>query len=249
MSRFEGQVAVVTGGNSGIGAAVAQRFADEGAGVAIFGRNADTLAAVHEQLGSDALAVRGDVTDLDDLDRLFGEVRTRFGRIDHLVLNAGIARTVAFHKIDPALYDQVMNVNVRGAFFTAQKALPLLREGGTITLISSVANVKGVPGTTVYGASKAAVRSLARTLAAELAARGIRVNSVSPGPIETPIFDRMGMPPERVEEMLSGFVGMVPLRRMGKPEETAAVVAFLASKEAAYMTGADVPVDGGMAQV
>lgn len=249
MSDFKDQVIVITGGNSGIGAAVAQRFADGGAKVVIFGRNPETLASVRDRLGGDTLAVRGDVTELDDLDRLFAETASRFGHIDHLVVNAGVARTVAFHEVEPALYDQVMDINVRGAFFTAQKALPLLREGGTITLVSSIVNGMGIPGSSVYGASKAAVRSLARTLAAELAPRGIRVYSLSPGPIETPIFDTMGLPPENVEEMLEGFVQHVPLKRMGKPEETAAVVAFLASEAAAYMTGADIPVDGGMAQV
>jgi NAD(P)-dependent dehydrogenase (short-subunit alcohol dehydrogenase family) len=249
MSEFQDQVIVITGGNSGIGAAVAQHFADHGAKVVIFGRNAETLESVRDRLGGDTLAVQGDVTELGDLDRLFAETKSRFGRIDHLVVNAGIARTVAFHKVEPALFDQIMDINVRGAFFTAQKALPLLRDGGTITLVSSIVNGMGIPGSSVYGASKAAVRSLARTLAAELAPRGIRVYSLSPGPIETPIFDTMGLPQENVEEMLEGFVSHVPLRRMGKPEETAAVVAFLASEAAAYMTGADIPVDGGMAQV
>lgn len=249
MSKQDQQVVVITGGNSGIGAAAAQRFRDEGASVVIFGRDAETLETTRERLGGDTLAVQGDVTRLDDLDRLFAETKARFGLIDALVVNAGVARTGAFADVDETLFDQVMDINVKGAYFTAQKALPLLRDGSSITLVSSIVNGKGFPGMSVYAASKAALRSLARTLAAELAPRAIRVNSLSPGPIATPIYERMDIPEDKIEGMMQGIVSMVPLQRIGQPEETAAAIAFLASPGAAYITGADVPVDGGLAQV
>ena len=242
-------VVVITGGNSGIGAAIAQDFAETGAKVVIFGRNGETLEATRERLGSDTLAVQGDVTRPADLDRLFAETKARFGRIDTLVVNAGIGKVRPFEEADEAHFDQTMDINVKGAYFTAQKALPLLADGGTITFISSVVNVKGFPGFSVYNASKAAVRSLVRTLAAELAPRNIRVNSLSPGPVETPIFDRMGLPEDGVDETVQAFVSMVPLQRIGRPEEIAATVAFLASDGAGFITGADIPVDGGLTQV
>jgi NAD(P)-dependent dehydrogenase (short-subunit alcohol dehydrogenase family) len=249
MSNYENQVVVVTGGNSGIGAAIAQEFADGGAKVVIFGRSATTLEATRQRLGDTAVAVQGDVTSSDDLDRLFAVTNERFGRVDTLVVNAGIGKIRPFAEVDEAHYDLITDINVKGAFFTAQKALPLMGAGGTITFISSVVNVKGFPGLSVYNASKAAVRSLARTLAAELAPLGIRVNSLSPGPIETPIFDRMDIPADSVDEAVNGGIGMVPLQRIGQPAEIAATVGFLASSGASFINGADVPVDGGLAQV
>lgn len=249
MSQYTDKIIVITGGNSGIGAAIAQEFADGGARVVIFGRNADTLEATRDRLGGDTLAVRGDVTRAEDLDRLFAETKERFGRIDHLVVNAGIGKMRPVAEADEAHYDQTMDINVKGAFFTVQKALPLLSKGGTITITSSVVNVKGFAGLSVYNASKAAVRSLVRTLAAELAPQGIRVNSVSPGPIETPIFDRMDIPEDGVEDTVSAFVSMVPLQRIGKPEEVAATVGFLTTPGAGFITGIDLPVDGGLTQV
>ncbi len=249
MSHYENKIVVVTGGNSGIGASIAQEFAEGGASVVIFGRNAETLEATRARLGGDTLAVQGDVTNLDDLDRLFAATKERFGRIDTLVVNAGIGKMRPFAEADEAHYDQIMDINVKGAFFTAQKALPLLSEGSNITFISSVVNVKGFAGLSVYNASKAAVRSLVRTLAAELAPLGIRVNSLSPGPVETPIFDRMDIPEDGVEDTVSAFVSMVPLQRIGKPEEVAATVGFLTTPGAGFITGIDLPVDGGLTQV
>lgn len=240
---------VITGGNSGIGASIAQEFADNGANVVIFGRNSETLEATSARLGGDTLAVQGDVTKLEDLDRLFAETKARFGKIDTLVVNAGLGKIRPFQEADEAHYDHIMDINVKGAYFTAQKALPLLAEGSTITFISSVVNVKGFAGLSVYNASKAAVRSLVRTLAAELAPLGIRVNSLSPGPIQTPFFDDMDIPADSVDETVAAFVSMVPLQRIGQPKEIAATVAFLASSGAGFITGADVPVDGGLTQV
>lgn len=249
MSTFKDKVAVITGGNSGIGAATARYLKGEGADVAIFGRNQATLEDTAEQLGPEALAVRGDVTSLADIDRLIDATRERFGRIDTLVVNAGGGNLQPLDQVTESDFDRQADVNFKGAFFTIQKALPLMSEGGSIVLISSVANVKGLPGLSVYSATKAAVRSLARSLAAELAPRGIRVNSISPGPIETPIFGRMGLPEGGEEEAKQGFTSMVPLQRMGTPGEVAAVAAFLASRHASYITGSDIAADGGLAQV
>ena len=248
-TNAQAPVVVITGGNSGIGASIAQDFSDKGARVVIFGRNAETLEATRQRLGENTLAVQGDVTNPADLDRLYAETRERFGKIDTLVVNAGIGKVRPFEDADESHFDQTMDINVKGAYFTAQKALPLLNDGGTITFISSVVNVKGFPGFSVYNASKAAVRSLVRTLAAELAPRNIRVNSLSPGPVETPIFDRMDLPEDGVDSTVEAFVSMVPLQRIGRPEEIAATVAFLASSGAGFITGADIPVDGGLTQV
>lgn len=243
------KVSVVTGGNSGIGLAIAERLHRDGSAVVIFGRNPETLADARERIGDGALAVRGDVRRLDDLDRLFAEVRDRFGRIDTLVVNAGAVRFVPVAETDEETFDRLTGTNFKGAFFTVQRALPLLAEGASIVLVSSVVNVKGFAGASVYSAAKAAVRSLARTLATELAPRGIRVNVISPGPIDTPIFDRAGIPAEHVDATKGQFAGMVPLGRMGRPEEIASVASFLASPDAGFVTGTEIAVDGGLAQV
>ena len=249
MSKYKGKVAVITGGNSGIGASIAQEFVAGGASVVIFGRNADTLASTAKRIGNGTLTVQGDVRKLADIDRLIDETRDRFGRIDTLVVNAGGGKLLPIDAVDEEAFDAINEVNFKGAYFTIQKALPLLREGSTVTLISSIANVKGIPGFSVYGATKAAVRSLARSLAAELAPRGIRVNSISPGPIETPIFDRLGLETKDSAAAKQQFVGLTPLQRIGQPEEIASVAGFLASSESSYITGADIAADGGLAQV
>ncbi len=249
MSDFNDKVAVITGGNSGIGMETARELVGAGASVVIFGRNGATLDEAATELGERALAVQGDVRKLDDLDRLFDETARRYGHIDTLVVNAGLGQMRPFDATDEETFDLQSDVNFKGAFFTVQKALPLLRDGGSVVLISSVANVKGFPGLSVYNATKAAVRSLARTLAAELAPRGIRVNSISPGPVETPIFTRMGLPEGSDEQAKAEFSSLAPLQRMGRPAEIAALARFLASSDASYITGADVPADGGLAQV
>jgi len=244
--RYENKTAVVTGGNSGIGLATARRLREEGARVAIFGRNEQANAEAAESIGGDTLTVPGDVTNLDDLDHLAERVNDELGKIDLLVVNAGIARFAPVEAVDEAHFDQHFDINVKGAYFTIQKTLPLIADGGAIVLIASIVNQAGFPGASVYSASKAAMRSLARTLSAELLPRGIRVNVVSPGPIETPIYDKMGMDAEETNAFKQDFAATVPQKRMGRPEEIASVVAFLGSDDAGFVLGGEINVDGGM---
>ena len=246
---FENKSVVITGGNSGIGLAFAELVHARGANVVIFGRNKETLDAAAAKLGERCLAVRGDVAKLADLDVLFEATRDRFGGIDHLVVNAGIAKLLPLADADEAHFDQLFDVNVKGAFFTIKKAEPLLRDNASVVIVSSVAGQKGFAGTSVYSATKAAVRSFARTLSADLLPRGIRVNVVSPGPIETPIFERMGFTPEQAVEAKAGFTEAVPLKRMGTPDEVADAIAFLSAPSAGYIVGVDLTVDGGMVQL
>ena len=249
MSKLNNKVAVVTGGSTGIGLATARRFIADGAEVFITGRNSETLDAAVAELGDRATGVRGDVANLEDLDRLFAQVREHFGRVDILFANAGIAPFVPFDAVTEEHFDTLFNINVRGLFFTVQKALPLLSEGASVILNASVVAQIGIPNTSVYSATKAAVRSLARTLAAELAPRGIRVNVVSPGLIETPLVGKLGLNQDEIEAFAAQVVQKTPLGRTGKPKEIAATVAFLASDDASYFTGADLVADGGMIQV
>ena len=249
MKRFEGKVAVVTGGNSGIGLATAKRLHDEGARVAISGRSQKTLDEAVEILGKDVLAVKGDVAKLADLDKLYGAVAEKFGKIDVLFVNAGVAKFAPLTAVDEAHFDEMFDINTRGAYFTIQKAVPHLNTGASIILNTSVADGKGIQNGTVYAATKAALRSFARSVAAELVELGIRVNTVAPGPIETPIFGRTGLPKEAVEEFAKDVLSKVPMKRFGKPEEVAGAVAFLASSDASYITGVEINVDGGMGQI
>ena len=244
--RFQDKVAVITGGNSGIGLASAHRLQQEGADIAIFGRNADTLAAAGEALGQDTLKVQGDVTKSADLDRLFEDVKARFGRIDTLVVNAGVAFFQPLEEVGEDHFDQIFNINVKGAYYTIQKALPLLAEGASVVLISSAVTEAGFAGTSIYTASKAALRSFARTLSTELLPRKIRVNVVSPGPVETPIFEKMGAPAEATEGIKQGFSALVPLQRLGTASEIAGVVAFLGSDDSTFVVGVDIQADGGI---
>ena len=243
--RLEGKVAVVTGGNSGIGLAIARAFRDEGAKVAILGRDPDSLAIAASELGPEALARRGDVARLDDLVHLFREAADRFGGVDVVVACAGLYEPTPFAKVSEEDFDRTCDVNFRGAFFTVQSALPLLREGGSIVLVTSTANTAGVPGLSVYSATKAALRSLVRTLAAELQPRGVRVNAVSPGMIDTPIFDRLGLSPEDRAGLERSLGSQIPLGRFAAADEEADLVLFLASEEARYITGATVDFNGG----
>jgi len=249
MKTFEGKVAVITGGNSGIGLATAKKFASQGAKVAISGRDSKTLDQAMREVGPDTLAVQSDVTDLASLDRLFQQVKDKFGKIDVLFVNAGVAKFVPVDEVTVQHYDELMNTNLKGAYFTIQKALPLLNDGGAVILTTTAANRMGLPNSSVYSASKAALRSLARTFSAELIGRGIRVNAVSPGPIETPIFGRLGMTQEEVGELAKVILGRVPAKRLGIPDEIANAVLFLASPESTYIIGAELNVDGGMTQL
>jgi len=245
--RFEGKVALVTGGNSGIGLAVAQALVGEGAKVVIAGRNAQTVHAAAAKLGAAAHGVVADASRLADIDRIVEAVRAfGGGRLDVLFANAGIATFGPVASTTEQQYDAVMDTNVKGVYFTVQKAVALMGEGGAIVLNASVAAGKGNPAGSVYGASKAAVRSMGRTFAAELVERGIRVNVVSPGPIETPFFERVGMSDAQRAELKTAWAAKNPMKRFGTPDEVAETVLFLASDAASYITGVDLLVDGGL---
>jgi NAD(P)-dependent dehydrogenase (short-subunit alcohol dehydrogenase family) len=249
MGRLSGKIAVVTGGNSGIGLATAELFVKEGAQVVVTGRRKAELDAAVARIGGGAIGVQGDVSALADLDRLYAEVKERFGRIDILFANAGVVRLAPIEAVDEALFDQLFNINVKGLLFSVQKALPLFSDGGAIVLNSSIANTVGTPGFGVYSATKAAVRSFARTWTSELRDSKIRVNVVSPGPIETPIFDTMGLSTQQHDELAEQLKTNVPLGRFGAPEEVAEAVLFLASGASSYVAGVDLYVDGGLVAV
>lgn len=249
MEKLEGKVAVITGGSSGIGLATAKRFVDEGAQVVITGRREKELMEAAASIKRNVTAVVGDVSRLEDLDRLYFAVKEKHGHIDILFANAGAGTIAPLEAATEAHFDQTFDVNVKGLFFTVQKALPLLKDGGSIILTSSVANVMGLPAFTAYAASKAAVRNFARGWALELKGRKIRVNSMSPGAIDTPaLTTTTGLTTEQAEQALEQFITQIPMGRRGMPEEIAAAVAFLASDESSYITGIDLPVDGGWAQ-
>ena len=245
--RFDGKVALVTGGNSGLGLAAAKAFAAEGADVVISGRDRPKLDAAVAGIGAQAIGVVADVSRVQDIVTLMREVESRKGRIDVLFANAGIARFAPIESVTESDWDGLMGTNVKGLYFTVQQALPLMRRGGAIVLNASLAASKGVPNASLYSASKAATRSLGRSLGAELVDRGIRVNVVSPGPIETPIFQTFGVGTDDLAAMKRQWAGDNPMKRFGTAEEVARAVLFLASDEASYITGVEVPVDGGVA--
>lgn len=249
MKRLEGKVAVVTGGNSGIGLAAAIRLQEEGAKVAISGRSKQTLGDAVKSIGNGILAVQSDVANLADIDRLFAEVGQKLGKIDILFVNAGVAKFAPLADTSEKIFDEQYDINIKGAYFTIQKALPFLNDGASIILNTSVVDEKGTVGASAYASTKAALRSLARTAAAELVGRGIRVNTVAPGPITTPIFGRTGLPQEAIDDFAKGVLERVPMKRFGKPEEVAGAVAFLASQDASYITGVEINVDGGLGQI
>ena len=249
MGKLSGKVAVITGANSGIGLATAKRFVEEGAHVVITGRREHELNEAAAQIGKNVTAVQGDVSRLDDLDRLYATVREKHGHLDVLFANAGLGTTAPLGSISEEHFDRQFDINVKGLLFTVQKALPLFKDGGSIILNSSIAGQKGFGGFSVYNATKAAVRSFARSWTSDLKQRKIRVNAISPGPIETPIFGKLGLSQEESRQIATSFSEQVPLGRTGQPEEIASAALFLASDESSFITGVDLCVDGGMAQV
>jgi len=247
MSKLQDKVALITGGTTGIGLAAAKLFHAEGAKVFVTGRSETGIAEARKELPRDVEVVPSNAADLDDVQALARHLTKRVGRVDVLFVNAGIARFSPVESVTPQFFDEQFNVNVRGAYFTIQQILPLMSAGGSIVLTSSVAADIGMATTSVYAATKAALSSLARTLANELAPRGIRVNELSPGPIETPIFGKMGLSSEQVEGMKGGMKGMVPLKRLGTAEEVARAALFLASADSSFLVGSKVRIDGGLA--
>ncbi len=249
MGKLESKVAVITGGNSGIGLATAKEFKEQGAQVIITGRDQQTLEAAKREIGGNVMAVRSDTSSLAEIDKLFAAVKEKFGHIDVLFVNAGIGKFAPVDDVTEEFFDSIMDINFKGAYFTIQKALPLLNENASIILNSSIIANIGMPNTSVYAASKAALITLARTLSAELVSRGIRVNAVSPGPVATPILGRMGMPPEILEETAKNIEAQVPMKRFGRPEEIAKTVLFLASEDSSFLLGTEIIADGGMSQL
>ena len=249
MNKLEGKIALVTGGNSGIGLATAKRFVKEGAHVFITGRRDAELAAAAREIGKDVTGVQGDVSNLVDLDRLFAQIKREKGRLDSVFANAGVATFAPFGEITEEHYDALFTINVKGLLFTVQKALPLLPDGASIILNASIVASKGLPENSVYSATKAAVRSFARTWTTDLKARRIRVNAVSPGPIETPGLNNLVASSGAGEQRLKMISSSVPLGRLGRPDEIAKAVVFLASDDSSYVTGTELFVDGGFAQV
>jgi len=247
--KFTGKVAVITGGSTGMGLATAKRFIQEGMDhVFITGRRKDALDRAVEQIGKNVTAVQGDVANLADLDRLYEAVRRKNRKIDVIFANAGIAQLAPFGSVDEKFYDLHFDANAKGLFFTVQKGLPFLNDGGSIILTGSIADVKGFPNISVYSATKAAIRSFARTWTNELRERRIRVNTISPGHIDTPIFDGWQQG-EALAKLKEDLAKNVPLGRMGDPDEIAKAVSFLASDEASYISGIELYVDGGVAQI
>jgi NAD(P)-dependent dehydrogenase (short-subunit alcohol dehydrogenase family) len=249
MGKLNGKIALITGGSTGIGLATAKLFQEEGAQVILTGRNPAGIAAAQKELGPGALAIASDTSKLNDIKSLIETIRQKFGRIDILFANAGIARFQPFGEIEESFFDEHFDINVKGLFFTVQSALPLIREGGSVLLTASVVSKKGFSGTSVYAATKAAVRSFGRTLATELAPRGIRVNTLSPGPIATPIFAKMGLPEEAVGQMQDRMAQTVALKRLGTAEEIARAALFLSSGDASLIVGAELFADGGIAEL
>ncbi|MDX6463021.1 MAG: hypothetical protein QOE55_6718 [Acidobacteriaceae bacterium] len=249
MGRLTGKIAVITGGNSGIGLATAKRFVSEGAHVFVTGRRQDELDKAVGTLGCGVTGVQGDISNLDDLDRLFATVQAEKGRIDVLFANAGLGGMSPLGSISEEHFDKVFDVNVKGTLFTVRKALPLMRAGGSIILTGSTTGSVGTPAFSVYSATKAAIRNFARSWTLDLKGTGIRVNVLSPGPTATPGLLNGLAKTGMQEALLAGLVSQTPLDRLGNPDETAAVALFLASDDSSFMTGSEVFVDGGMAQV
>jgi NAD(P)-dependent dehydrogenase (short-subunit alcohol dehydrogenase family) len=249
MNRFKGKTALITGGTTGIGLATAKLFIYEGARVIVTGRAAATIKTAQADLGDNAIVVRSDATSLPDMDALAKTVKETFGKLDVLFVNAGYGRFIPFESVTEEVYDEMLNLNAKGPYFIAQKLVPLMPEGSSVIFTTSMANVKAVAPLSAYSAAKAALRSITRSLASELLPRGIRVNAVSPGPIEsTDILQKVGMPKEAADKAYVEMAQSVPMKRLGRPEEIAKAVAFLAI-DATYTTGIELPVDGGWSQL
>ena len=246
--KLQNKIAVITGGNSGIGLATAHEFKAQGARVIIIGRKPDAVTAAAKEVGGDTLGLVADVSKVAELDAAFQIIREKFGRIDVLFANAGVAKFAPLADVTEAFFLEQVAINVKGAYFTAQKALPLLSEGASVIFTSSTVSHFGMPGSSVYSMTKAALINLAKSLAIELAPKKIRVNVVSPGPISTPIFGKMGLPEAAMNELGGAILAQVPLARFGEASEIAKAVTYLASSDAAYVTGTELLVDGGMAQ-
>jgi len=249
MGKLEGKIALITGGNSGIGLATAKQFVNEGAYVFITGRRDAELAAAVKEIGRNVTGVQGDVSDLADLDRLFVQIKREKGRLDIVFANAGIAKYAPFGTITEEHFDSIFDINVKGVLFTVQKALPLLPDGASVILNASVVGSKGMSSNSVYSATKAALRSFARTWTTDLKTRHIRVNAVSPGPIDTPGLSNLVASSAAGAERLKSIPATVPLGRLGKPDEIAKAIVFLASDDSSFVTGTELFVDGGFAQV
>src|SRR5712692_2336546 len=249
MGKLEGKIALITGGNSGIGLATAKQFVNEGAYVFITGRREPKLAAAVKEIGRNVTGVQGDVANLGDLDRLFAQIKREKGKLDVVFANAGVAKYAPFGSITEELYNSIFDINVKGLLFTVQKALPLMPDGAAIILCASIVASKGLSANSVYSATKAAVRSFARTWTTDLKARRIRVNAVSPGSIDTPGFSVLLASSPVGEQRLKMLSTAVPLARLGTPDEVAKAVVFLACDDSSYITGAELFVDGGLAQV
>ncbi len=249
MNKLNGKVAVITGGSSGIGLATAQRFVAEGAHVFIFGRRQAQLDEAAKLIGRNVTAIQADAANLDDLDRVAAAVRDEKGVVDIIVSNAALVEQASIDTLTPDHFDKTFNLNARGPVFLVQKLLPLMTGGGAIVLVSSAMHVMGIPGHTTYAATKAALRSYARTWAAEFKDRGIRVNTLSPGVTDTPILDSQSATPEEREALVNMYLSMIPIGRLARAEEIASAALFLASDQSSYMTGADLMDDGGIGQV
>ena len=249
MDRFKGKTAVITGGTTGIGLATAKLFINEGARVIVTGRTSATIKSAQAELGDNAIVIHSDATSLPDMDALAEKVKETFGKLDVLFVNAGYGEFVPFEAVSEKVYDDILNLNAKGPYFIVQKLVPLMAEGSSVVFTTSIANVKGMPTLSAYGAAKAALRALTRSIAAALLPRGIRVNAVTPGPIgSTAILHKVGMPKETVDQVYLQMAESVPMKRLGQPEEIAKAVAFLAI-DATYTTGIELPVDGGWSQL
>ena len=249
MGKLDGKIALVTGGNSGIGLATAKQFVNEGAYVFITGRREPELAAAVKEIGRNVTGVQGDVSNLGDLDRLFAQIKREKGKLDIVFANAGVAELAPVGEITEQQFDRIFDVNVKGLLFTVQKALPLIPAGGSIILNASIVAYKGNPASSVYSATKAAVRSFARTWTMDLKERKIRVNALSPGPINTPAYDRLARSGPAGQQMLASIVDRVPMGRFGTPDEIARAAVFLASDDSIFVTGSELFADGGAAQI